>query len=66
MIEREMNVYESKINVRPIDVKNINPVINLSFDTVEVTSHCEELKDKNLVRYARKRKIRRVKAAGIF
>lgn len=66
MIEREVNIFDGKINLHPIDVENINSVINLPFETVEITSQCEEVKDKHQVRYARKRKIRRVRAAGIF
>jgi len=66
MIEREVNIFDSKINLRPIDVENINSVINLPFETVEITSHCEEVRDNRGLRFVRKRKIRRVKSAGIF
>lgn len=66
MIERETNVFENKLNLHPIDVENINSVINLPFENLELTSRREEVKDRRLLRYEKKRKIRRVKAAGIF
>jgi hypothetical protein len=66
MIERQVNIYENKINLRPVDVENIDSVINLPFESTEITSQCEEVKDKRVLLYTRKRKIRRVKAAGIF
>jgi hypothetical protein len=66
MIEREVNIFDNQLNLRPIDVENIDSVINLPFESVEITSQCEEVKDKHLVHYARKRRVRRVKAAGIF
>ena len=66
MIEREVNIFDSKINLHPVEVENINAVIKLPFDKVEITSHCEEVRDNNSLRFVRKRKIRRVKSAGIF
>ena len=66
MIERQVNIFDNKINLRPIDVENIDSVINLPFESTEVTSQSEEVKDKCVMRYVRKRKLRRVKAAGIF
>jgi hypothetical protein len=66
MIEREANVFDNKLNLHPVDVENINSVINLPFEALELTAHCKEVKDERLMRYAKKRKIRRVKASGIF
>jgi hypothetical protein len=66
MIEREANVFDGKMNLHQIDVENINSVINLPFETLDLTAHGEEVKDQSLMRYARKRKVRRVKASGIF
>ncbi|HEY0426373.1 MAG TPA: hypothetical protein VGC76_01080 [Pyrinomonadaceae bacterium] len=66
MIENEVNIFDGKIILPPIDVENINSVINLPFETVEITSQCEEVKDDRQFRYSKKRKIRRVRAAGIF
>ena len=66
MIEREANIFENNPNLHPMDVENINAVINLPFDTMELTSHGEEVRDEHLLRFTRKRKVRRVKASGIF
>ena len=66
MIEREVKIYDSNISLCPPDVEKINPVINSPFDSVEITSHYEEVKDECVLRFARKRKFRRVKSAGIF
>jgi hypothetical protein len=66
MIEREVNIFDNKVNLHPIDAENINSVINLPFDAVVITTHCEEVKDSPVMRYIKKRKIRKVKAAGIF
>lgn len=67
MMESEVKIYDSNINLRSVEVDNINPVIDLPFNTVEITtSQFAEVKDKCDMRYAKKRKFRRVKAAGIF
>lgn len=66
MLESEVKIYDGNVNLRPRDVENINPVINSPFEIVETTSHFEEVTDKCDLRFARKRKFRRVKSAGIF
>lgn len=66
MIEREVNIFDSKINLRPVDVENISSVISIPFDKVEITTHCEEVRANNSFSFVRKRKLRRVKSAGIF
>lgn len=66
MMENEVNIYDSNINLRPMDAESINPIIGAPFELVEVTSHFEEVKDKCDSRFAKKRKLRHVRAAGIF
>jgi hypothetical protein len=34
MMESEVKIYDSNINLRPIDAESINPVIDLPFETV--------------------------------
>ncbi len=67
MMESEVKIYDSNINLRSVEVDNINPAIDLPFNTVEIiTSQFAEVKDKCDMRFAKKRKFRRVKSAGIF
>lgn len=66
MTESEVKIYDSNINLRPIDGEKINPASNLPFEPVEITSHFEEVKSKCDLRFVKKRKLRRVKSAGIF
>jgi hypothetical protein len=66
MMESEVKIYDSNINLRSRDAENINPVVDLPFNMVEITSHFEEVKDKCDLRFTKKRKFRRVKSAGIF
>ncbi|MGC2235781.1 MAG: hypothetical protein WA584_06445 [Pyrinomonadaceae bacterium] len=67
MMESEVKIYDSNINLRSVEVDNINPVIDLPFNTVEMaTSQFAEVKDKCDMRFTKKRKFRRVKSAGIF
>jgi hypothetical protein len=66
MLESEVKIYDSNINLRSIEADNINPVIDLPFNTVELTSRFEEVRDNCDLRFTKKRKFRRVKSAGIF
>ena len=67
MIEREVKVFDSNINLHPIDTKNIDKIITSSpFDAVEITSHTEEVSVGDRTIYTRQRKIKRQKSAGIF
>lgn len=66
MIESEVKVFDSKINLHPIDTQNIDNVRNSQFDAVELTSHFEEVKDRDLTVFVKQRKIKRHRSAGIF
>ena len=66
MKESEVKIYDSSINLRSVEVDSITPIVDLPFNTVEITSQFEEVKNKCDMRFAKKRKLRRVKAAGIF
>jgi hypothetical protein len=66
MMESEVKIYDSSISLRSMDVENINPVITMPFETVEITSHFEEVRREQVMRFVRKRKVRRVKSGGIF
>lgn len=67
MMEREVKVFDSNINLHPIDAKKIDKIINSStFETVEITSLTEEVSVGNQTIFVRQRKIKRQKSAGIF
>jgi hypothetical protein len=66
MIESEVKVYDSKINLHPIDTQNIDTIINSPFDAVEITSTFEEVTDRDLTGFVTQRRIRRHRSAGIF
>ena len=66
MMESELNRFENNINLHPMDVESINPVMVSTFETAELTSRFEEVKNVRPILFERKRKIRRVKSSGIF
>jgi hypothetical protein len=66
MIESEVKIFDSKINLHPIDTQNIDNVRNSQFDAVELTSHFEEVKAPDLPAFVKQRKIKRHRSAGIF
>ena len=66
MMEREVKVFDSNINIHPIDAKKIDKIINSSFETVELTSRTEEVNVVEQTIYIRQRKIKRQNSAGIF
>ena len=66
MIESEVKVFDSNINLHPIDAQNIDNIIRSPFETVELTSHFEEVRDRDLTTFVKQRKIKRHRSAGIF
>jgi hypothetical protein len=67
MIEREVKVFDSNINIHPIDAKKIDKIISSpQFESVELTSRTEEVNAVDQTIYIRQRKIKRQKSAGIF
>ncbi len=66
MIESEVKVYDSKINLHRLDRQNIDTIINTPFDAVEITAAFEGVTDRDLTGFVKQRKIKRHRSAGIF
>jgi hypothetical protein len=66
MIESEVKVFDSKINLHPIDAQNIDLGLNSPFESVELTSRFEEVRERDSVIFIRQRKLKRKKSSGIF
>jgi len=66
MVENEVKIYDSKIDLRPVNTENINPILSLPLRKTELTAYLEQSSGNQVLRSARKRKIRRTKSSGIF
>ncbi len=65
MIESEVKVFDSKIDLQPIDARKADIELS-SFEKVDITSTNEEVRRNDQTPFVRGRKIRRMKSAGIF
>lgn len=66
MIENEAKGFDNKIDLHPIDTQNIDLGLNSPFESVQLTSRFEEVRERDAVIFVRQRKLNRKKSAGIF
>lgn len=67
MIENEVKIYDSKIEMRPIDAEIMNPANAASPpQKIDITFSLEQFSGSQTIRFTKKRKVRKTKSAGIF
>jgi hypothetical protein len=66
MVENEVKIYDSKINLRPVNAENINPNPSLPLKKKELISCIEKSGGNQVLSSAKRRKIKRTKSSGIF
>jgi hypothetical protein len=66
MVENEAKIYDAKIDLQPVNPENTNPILGLRLKNADLTTSFEKIGSNQILRFARKRKIKRTKSSGIF
>lgn len=66
MIENEVKIYDSKIDLHSGGAEKTNSILSLPLKTMDLANNFENTSSKQILRFARQRKIKRTKSSGIF
>ncbi len=66
MTENEVKVYDGKLDLQPVNTENINPILSLTIKKNDLSAGFEQSNGSQVLRFAKKRKIKRTRSSGIF